>query len=103
VQTLYRILEGKVEVMEFIADPSIEFLNIPLKKLNIEEGILIGAIVRRNDIIIPHGNDVVKSGDSVIIISKGRRIDDLNNIISAGGLHIELQNSIKKLGDRINM
>jgi trk system potassium uptake protein TrkA len=103
IQSLYKIIGGKVEVMEFISNESTSFLNIPLKKLNIDRGILLAAIVRRNDIIIPHGNDVVKLGDSVIIIVKDKKIQDLNDIINAGGLPGELQSSIKKLGDSINM
>ncbi|MGI6570501.1 MAG: hypothetical protein ACOX27_05535 [Caldicoprobacterales bacterium] len=35
----------------------------------------------KNEIIIPHGNDVIKSGDNVILITKDKTIMDLDNII----------------------
>lgn len=103
VKALHRIIDGQAEVMEFIAGKSGDFLNIQLKRLNIKKGILIAAIVRRNEIIIPRGNDVIKPGDSVIVITKNRNLNDLSDIISDRSLQNELQNGIKKLGDSINM
>ena len=103
IQSLYKIIGGKVEVMEIIVGDSANFLNIQLKKLSIDKGVLIAAIIRKNDIIIPHGNDVVKLGDSVIVIAKDKKIHDLNDIINVGGLQGELKSSIKKFGDSINM
>lgn len=88
--TLYRIVGDLVEALEFTADKSTQFLNIPLKDLNLETGILIAVIVRKNDIIIPHGKDMVKDGDSVILISKDKKIEDLNDIIASRGLLDEL-------------
>jgi len=90
VETLYRIIDGKAEALEFIAGPSTKFLNIPLRDLKLKEGILVAAIVRRNEIIIPHGKDVIKPGDSVIIIVKDNRFSDFNDILEAGGIPDEL-------------
>lgn len=84
VNTLYRIVENRVEAAEFTAAASAKYADIPLKKLNIAKGILIAAIVRRNNIIIPHGNDVIKPGDSVILMAKDKRVTDLDNIIDSG-------------------
>ena len=46
--------------------------------------ILVAAIVRKNEIIIPHGKDVIKPGDSVILIVKDQRFSDFNDIVSPG-------------------
>jgi len=90
IQTLYKIIGDQAEAIEFIAGKSTDFLNIPLKNLKMVKGVLVAAIVRKNDIIIPHGKDMVKQGDSVILIAKDKQFTDLNDIIAPGGLPDEL-------------
>lgn len=86
VETLYRIVGDRAEAIEFIAGQSTKFLNIPLKKLKVVSGVLVAAIARKNEIIIPHGNDVIKQGDSVILIVKDKHFSDFNDIIAPGGI-----------------
>jgi trk system potassium uptake protein TrkA len=81
INALYRIVGNQAEVIELTAVKSEKYTDIPLRKLNVRKGILIAAIVRKNDIIIPHGNDVIKPGDNVILITKDKTIMDLENII----------------------
>ena len=81
---------GRAEALEFIAGQSTKFLNIPLRDLKLKKGILVAAIARKNQIIIPHGNDVIKLGDSVILIVKDQRFSDFNDILAPGGLPDEL-------------
>lgn len=84
VKTLYRIMDGQAEALEFIADSHTRFLNVPLVKLNISRNVLVVAIVRRNEIIIPHGHDVIKERDSVILIAYDTTVLGLNDIIAPG-------------------
>jgi len=81
VNALYRIVENQAEIIELSAGSSTKYIDTPLKKLNIAKGILIAAIVRRNEIIIPNGSDVIKAGDNVILITKDKKVTDLNNIV----------------------
>lgn len=85
IETLYRIIDDKAEAVEFIASSSTRMLNIPLKKLELVKGVLVAAIVRKNETIIPHGNDVIKQGDSVILVTQNNSFSDLNQIITSGG------------------
>lgn len=81
VNTLYRIMGDRVEAIEFTANKHTELLDTPLKKLKIVEGVLVAAIVRKNEIIMPHGSDVIKAGDNVILIAKDKKLTDLNDIV----------------------
>lgn len=105
LKSLLRIMEGKVEIFEFVVDKSSRFINKPLKDLNIPEGTIIATIVRKKEVVVPHGNDIVKRGDRVIVITKEKNIADFSNLeISLfGGVQSELRNGIKKLGNFINM
>jgi trk system potassium uptake protein TrkA len=54
---------------------------MPLRELRIKEGILVGCIVRRGNVIIPNGNTVISGGDTVIIIIKDTNIYELDDIL----------------------
>lgn len=84
VNSLYRIMDERVEAIEFTAGRSTKIIDIPLKRLPILDGILVAAIVRRGEAIIAHGNDVIKQGDNVILIAKDKKLIDLNDIVETG-------------------
>lgn len=79
MNALYRIANGGAEAMEFTITRSTRNLGVALKHIKLKSGILLAAIVRGNDIIIPEGSSSVKEGDSVIVISN-RPIQDYNDI-----------------------
>ncbi|MDF2592843.1 MAG: Trk system potassium transport protein TrkA, partial [Clostridia bacterium] len=87
IETLYRIIEGKAEIIEFIATKSSKVLNIKIKDLNLPHDVIVATIVRRNEIVIPHGEDIIHEGDRIIIIAKNRNIKKLNDILvnASGG------------------
>ena len=76
-------MDGKVEALEMIIKDDIDGItDVPLKKLRPRGGILIACIARKNDIIIPMGDDMIKKGDTVILITSDVRISDIKDIVS---------------------
>ena len=80
IQTLYKLVGGKVEAAEFIVPEDAGYLNIPFKELELMPNLLIGCIIRNGKIIFPGGDDVLKANDSVIVVTAGRIIEDLHDI-----------------------
>ena len=80
IQTLYKLVGGKVEAAEFIVPEDAGYLNIPFKELELMPNLLIGCIIRNGKIIFPCGDDVMKANDSVIVVTAGRIIEDLHDI-----------------------
>ena len=81
VEYLYRLMDGKAEVLEFTAKGTDSYINVPLKDLTSKPGTIIAVIVRNSKIIIPFGNDHIENGDRVIVISARSGISDLNEVI----------------------
>lgn len=81
VETLYRLMEGSAEAIEFIVSEDSLVSGKALKDLKIKENIIIGGIIRDKTPIIPGGNDVIYPNDKVIVISAGRIINDLDDIL----------------------
>ena len=82
MKTLYKLVDGKIEAIEFAAGRDIKFLNKSISTLKIKKDILIAAIQRKNKTIFPTGSDVIKENDRVIIVSKDTKIYSLNDILS---------------------
>lgn len=81
IETLYKLMDGKAEALEFNVRDDARIVNIPLKDLKIKKNILIGGIIRDRKTIIPAGLDVLMPKDKVIIIAANHRLQDLSDII----------------------
>ncbi len=81
VETLYNIMDGKAEVLEFNVRDDFKHTGIPIKDLKLRQGILIAGIIRDRKPIIPSGVDVILEQDKVIILTENQRLNDLSDII----------------------
>ncbi|MBR2329372.1 MAG: NAD-binding protein, partial [Clostridia bacterium] len=81
VETLHRIADGNAEALEFRVREGSRCVGIPLKDLPIRDNVLIGAIIRGGTCIIPGGNDCIKVGDSVIVVTTISGLEELNKIL----------------------
>lgn len=86
IEALYKTVNGQAEVLEFYIRQDRWYLNTPLKKLKMVKNSIIAAIVRKNDIIIPHGNDVLHINDRVILIAKTTVLNDLDEVFVVSDL-----------------
>ncbi len=82
VESMYRLVNGKVEAQEFIIKEECEFTNIPLKNLRTKENTLIACIGRNRKVIIPNGDTQMEKGDSVIVVTKNCAIRHLSEILA---------------------
>ena len=80
VLTLYRLVGGEVEALEFVAKRQEKFYDKPLKELKIKENCLLACILRNNEVIIPNGNCHIQLGDNVIVVTTHKNFGDLADI-----------------------
>ena len=81
VETLYKLMDGKAEALEFKVASDSLVIGIPFKSIKLKSNILIAGITRGSNIIIPSGNDMIMAGDRVVIISTEKRLQDINDIL----------------------
>ena len=81
VLTLYRLVGGRVEALEFSAKRQEKFYDKPLRELKIKNDCLIACIIRGTKVIIPDGNTCIQLGDNVIVVTTHKNFDDLNDIV----------------------
>ena len=70
IETAYTILNGEFEVIEAEIIDSSELINKELKNSNLPDDIRIGAILRKDNIIIPTSKFVFEKKDIVVFLAK---------------------------------
>ena len=80
VLTLYKLVNDRVEALEFCAKTHAKIYDKPLRELKLKNDCLIAAIIRDNEIIIPDGNSCIKLGDNVIVVTTHKNFDDLMDV-----------------------
>lgn len=81
IETLYHMFNSNGEAIEFVVEKESEVVDIPLCKLSLKKDLLIAFISRKGKIIIPKGQDVIKVGDSVTIVTTHTGFRDIQDII----------------------
>lgn len=81
IETLYKLMDGKAEALEFRVQPDFKGVDIPLKVLALQPDILIAGIVRGRKVILPSGDDVIMAGDKVIVLAARKQMEDLADIM----------------------
>lgn len=81
IETLNHMFDQRVEAIEFRVDKPCAVTDIPLKSLQLKRELLIACINRRGSIIIPSGQDCIRVGDTVIIVTTHTGFNDIENIL----------------------
>lgn len=81
IETLYQLIENKVEALEFRVHDQSELIGIPLKELRLKDNLLLACINRKGKIITPGGQDTIEVGDTVIVVTTNRGFHDLKDIL----------------------
>lgn len=81
VRTLYRLVDNKVEALEFRIDTDDAFyIGEPLKNLQLKENVIIGCIMRKGKFFYPCGDDTIENEDIVIVIAAHQSFSDFEDI-----------------------
>ena len=70
IETAYTIMNGEYEVIEAEIIETSELINKELKNSNLPDDIRIGAILRKDDIIIPTSKFIFQKKDIVVFLAK---------------------------------
>jgi len=80
IETAHSILNGEYEVIEAEIIETSELINKELKNSNLPDEIRIGAVLRKNEIIIPRSSFVFQKKDVVVFLTKREQLTLVENI-----------------------
>ena len=81
METLYQLMDGQAEALEFLVRDEPDVVGVPLKDLKTKPNVLIGGILRERKAFIPGGNDAILAGDRVIVLAANQRLQNLSDIL----------------------
>lgn len=81
VEAVYRMMHNKVEALEFYIKEDSKVTNISLANLKLKPNLLICGIMRDGKKIIPTGQDELRKGDSVIVVTTNIGLNDIQEIM----------------------
>ena len=81
VETLYNILDGRAEALEFSIKEASDVTDVPLMDLNLKKNLLICCINRNGTILTPRGQNKIQVGDTVIVVTTNRGLQDIRDIL----------------------
>lgn len=82
ISSLYRLMDGKLEFVEFKVTSDEVYLGKLIKELQVKKGYIIASIIRNRRLIVPRGDDVIEKGDSVLVCTVNKSILRLQDIFA---------------------
>ncbi|MBO5459474.1 MAG: NAD-binding protein, partial [Lachnospira sp.] len=81
IETLYRLMDGRVESLEFVVDETKGLTGVRLQDLKLKKNLLLCCINRGGRLITPTGQDCLMPGDSVIVVTTHLGLKKLTDIL----------------------
>ncbi len=82
IETLYHMFDYRAEAIEFRVDKKSDVTGISLADLSLKKNLLISFINRNGSIIVPSGQDCIKVGDTVMIVTTHTGFNDIQDILA---------------------
>ena len=77
------LIQGQAEIMEIVANSRMNMIGVPIKDLDLPKDVLIAAIHRGRDVIIPGGDTVIEINDRVSIFSLLSGLGELEKLMKS--------------------
>lgn len=81
VENLYKLLGDRVEALEFKIGENAPIVGIELQKMNLKKDLIICGIMHEGKFILPCGESTVSVGDSIIVVTAQKQLNDVADIL----------------------
>ena len=86
IETVYTLLDGEYEFIEAEILETSELISKSIKDSNLPKEIRIGAIVRKNEVIIPKSDFVFEKKDLVVFLTKREHLEKVESLFRISSL-----------------
>ncbi len=80
IRSVHTLRDGEVEIYEAEALETSPLVGKPLRELRVSGGIIVGAIIREGQVLMPRGDTVIKARDRVVTVARSdmvKRVEQL--------------------------
>ena len=88
IENHLKLKNGNIEVMRFRAEKNSRIIKNPLRDLQglLKRSIIVGAILRGSDVLIPGGDTVINEGDEVFVLYSNETANFVNKLFKSSRL-----------------
>jgi trk system potassium uptake protein TrkA len=77
-------IKEEAEALEVVAREYSPLVGRPIKELDFPAGVLVLCLIRGEEVIIPTGDNLIQSGDRVVILAKSQNITQVERMLTTG-------------------
>jgi len=82
IKAMYNLKDGFAEVIEAEVSESSQIMNMTIEELNLPHEIIVAAIVRDEEVIMPDQEQIIKAGDHVIMLASRAQAQNIEKMFS---------------------
>ncbi len=82
VLSVNTLKEEEAEALEVQALPTSAIVNKPIRKIKFPKDVIIGAVVRSGEVIIPGGDDIILPDDKVVIFTLAKSVKKVEKALA---------------------
>ncbi len=82
IRSVYSLKDGEAEVLEAEALETSPLVGKPLREARLPSGVLVGAIIRDDQVIMPRANTVIRAQDRVVIVARAAAVKKVEKLFA---------------------
>lgn len=82
IHSVHTLREGFGELIEAEALETSDLVGAPLRDIDLPQGVVLGAIVRGDQVIVPRGDTVIQSKDKVVLFAAAKAVRKVEKMFS---------------------
>mgnify|MGYP001354688703 CR=1 FL=1 len=84
IHSVHTLQEGFGELIEAEAVETSSLIGVPLREASLPDGVIVGAIVREDEVTVPRGSTVVNANDRVVLFAATEAVKQVEQLFSVG-------------------
>jgi trk system potassium uptake protein len=74
IRSVYTLKDGEAEVLEAEALETSPLVGRPLREARLPTGVLVGALIREGQVVMPRADTIIRAHDRVVIVARGATV-----------------------------
>lgn len=80
IKGVFSLFDGEAELIDAIALETSPLVNKPLREAALPEGVMIGAVMREGEVIMPTGETIINAGDRIVLMAMRENVKDIGQM-----------------------
>ena len=80
IKGVYSLSDGAAELVDAVALETSPLVNHPLRDAPLPEGVMIGAVCRDGEVIMPTGDTIINAGDRIVLMTMRENVKDVEQM-----------------------